>query len=98
MKKKTPFRRTQLVPAVIAGVPLMIAANLIPKEHRKVHHGVTAAGAQVNSPESITVGDTTIVWANKGAPAVAFKSDDLEVLGTQILATRGLMVQPATPA
>lgn len=92
---KTSFRRSRLVPVAIAGKQVMIDANSIGKGDQTTHHGETAAGAKVNSARSYGIGDSTIVWPADGAPPVSFKNDDLEVLATQFLANRGLVVTPA---
>ncbi|MHB0865761.1 MAG: hypothetical protein ACYCZZ_03285 [Minisyncoccota bacterium] len=75
----------KLVPVTFNGNSVMIDANSISKKDRTMHHGATKSGVVVNSAQSYTIGDSTIVWPSDGAPAVSFLNSDLEVFATQIL-------------
>lgn len=88
-------RSIKLVPAVLNGSVAMIAlASLASNPNRVVHHG-QFEGKQVNSPATLEIGDTVVVWpeAERKDIAVTIKKADFGLLAKQHLESQGYTVQ-----
>ena len=70
----------KFVPVILAGgIKATVNPNDIDESKWKHHHGKTAAGVQVNSMQSIQVGDSVLLRQKTGAPAISVAADELEV-------------------
>ena len=86
-------RSAKLVPVTIGGIAVAIDLKSIDTSKRKVHHG-KFGDTQVNSPATLQIGDSVLIWPDAEKKDVAFTMDvaSLGVLATQYLEDNGRTV------
>lgn len=94
MNKNQKGGKYQAVPVILAsGVPAMINPNDISQDKWTHHHGKTATGQQVNSLQSVSIGDSLLIRKNTGGPTLSVSQAEFEVAAVQVLSGMGYKVQ-----
>ena len=85
------------VPIILdTGITATMKPQDIPEDKWSHHHGKTAAGQQVNSLQSATIGKSLILRKNTGGPVLSVSQAEFEVAAVQILAGMGYKMQAPT--
>lgn len=93
MNKKS-YQKNKSVPVTLEnGIQAFVNPQNIPDVFWKRHHGKTAAGQEVNSIKTATIGATTLLQNGNGGPFLAVPTDDLEVFAKQFLAGKDYAIQ-----
>ena len=87
MRKFQRQGNKNLVPVVLEnGIQALINPCAISEKDWTRHHGKTAGGVEVNSLETYTVDESTLIRTGRGKLVLSVPTDDLEVFAKQFLA------------
>lgn len=94
MNKNQKGTKKQAIPVILSpGFPAMIIPNEISQDKWTHHHGKTATGQQVNSLQSVCIGDSLLIRKNIGGPTLSVSQAEFEVAAVQILSGMGYKMQ-----